>query len=212
MKLRLFAITLLLIASSLPARAANSPTLPSPWKSQDIGDVSLAGSAKAEKGVFTLKGTRDIWGVNDGCHFAWQTLRGDGAITARVLSVEQTQNHAKGGLSIRESLKAGSRHATMVVTPTDGTQFLSRVKANAVTTSQKTGLNKGVMPYWLKLERIGNQFTGYESTDGKNWIQTGTIALKLPPKIHIGLVASSHQEDILCAVPLDRVKVVKYSK
>jgi hypothetical protein len=28
-------------------------------------------------------------------------------------------------------------------------------------------------PHWLKLERRGNSFTGYYSTDGVNWIKVG---------------------------------------
>lgn len=63
-----------------PAEAA----LPSPWKHQDVGAVPLPGTASAADGVFTLRGALDIWGTNDGCHFAWQPLKGDGAIVARV--------------------------------------------------------------------------------------------------------------------------------
>lgn len=187
-------------------RAADAPALPTPWQHQDIGAVTVAGSASAAGDVFTLKGTLDIWGMTDGCHFAWRTLTGDGAIVARVLSVELS-GHAKGGLAIRESLDAGSRHATMAVTPADGSQFLVRAETGAVTTVQKTGLNKGTMPYWLKLVRAGDQLTGFESTDGKTWTQTGTATVKLPATVHIGLVASSHQKDKLCTVPFDHVTV-----
>src|SRR5438445_543061 len=126
---------------------ADASELPPPWQHKDIGAVTVAGSASAADGVVTLKGTLDIWGTNDGCHFAWQPLKGDGEIVARVLSVEQTQNHAKGGVAIRESLAADARHATMVDTPMDGTQFLVRDQIGGKTTVQRTGINKGTMPY-----------------------------------------------------------------
>jgi regulation of enolase protein 1 (concanavalin A-like superfamily) len=200
MKCLLFLFAFFLVACS-------SEDLPSPWQSQDIGAISVSGNASELKGVFILSGTLDIWGTSDGCHFTWQQLEGDGTIIARVLSVEKTQNHAKGGLAIRESLEPGSRHATMVVTPTDGTQFLSRVNENGVTTSQKTGLNKGTMPYWLKLVRNGNHLTGFESVNGMDWTQTGTISISLPENVFIGLVASSHQKDKLCAVAFDQVSL-----
>jgi regulation of enolase protein 1 (concanavalin A-like superfamily) len=192
--------------------ACSSKDLPSPWQSQDIGAISVPGNASELKGVFILSGTLDIWGTSDGCHYTWQKLEGDGTIIARVLSVEKTQNHAKGGLAIRESFESGSRHATLVVTPTDGTQFLSRVKESGVTTSQKTGLNKGAMPYWLKLVRHGNNLTGFESTNGKDWTQTGTISIPFPENLFIGLVASSHQKDKLCAVAFDHVSLNLPSK
>lgn len=213
MKLSSLRPVLLILSATVTialGRAAESPTaaLPSPWQHQDIGAAPLAGSASAAKGVFTLKGTLDIWGPSDGCHFAWQKLKGDGAIVARVLSIELS-GHSKGGVAIRESLAAGSRHATMVDTPTDGTQFLVRAETDAITTSQKTGLGRGTMPYWVKLVRAGDTLTGYESTDGKTWTQSGTATLKLPETVLIGLVASSHQKDKLGGSALDHVTVTK---
>lgn len=207
-----FAAILGLSVAVVLVRAADSATLPAPWQHQDIGAVSVAGSANAAAGVFTLKGTLDLWGTSDGCHFAWQTLKGDGAIVARVLSVEKTQNHAKGGVAIRSSLAADAPQVSMVDTPTDGAQFLVREKEGGATTSQKTGLNKGTMPYWVKLVRAGEKLTGFESTDGKTWTQTGTVMLKLPETVHIGLVASSHQKDTLCAAAFDHVSVTKGGK
>jgi len=201
-----------LIAFSLAVPLATSADLPSPWQHKDVGAVTVAGSANSAGGVITLKGTLDIWGTNDGCHFAWQPLKGDGEIVTRVLSVEPTQNHAKGGVAIRESLEAGSRHATMVDTPTDGTQFLVREETGGKTTSQKTSLNKGAMPYWVKLVRSGDTFTGYESVDGKEWVQTGSATMKLADTVYIGLVASSHLQDKMCACVFDNVTVVANSR
>src|SRR4051812_37879948 len=171
----------------LAAAYVSCAELPSPWKHQDIGAVTVSGSAGAADDVITLQGTLDIWGTSDGCHFAWQPLKGDGEIVARVLSVEPTQNHAKGGVATRESLDAEARHASMVNTPTDGTQFLVREEKSGKTTSQKTGLNKGKAPYWVKLVRAGDKLTGFESLDGKEWVQTGTSMLKLPETVFVGL-------------------------
>jgi len=205
------AVLSFLTCSLLIARA-NSSELPSPWKHGDIGAVTVAGDAGAADGVLTLKGTLDIWGTNDGCHFAWQPLKGDGEIVARVLSIEQTQNHAKGGVAIRESLEADARHATMVDTPTDGTQFLVREEKGGKTQVQRTSLSKGTMPYWVKLVRSGDNLIGYESVDGKEWVQTGSAMLKLPETVLIGLVASSHQTDKLCAAAFDKVTISTSAK
>lgn len=186
--------------------------LPSPWQHQDIGAVEVTGNASAADGVFTLKGTLDIWGASDGCHFAWQPLKGDCQIVARVLSIEQTQNHAKGGVAIRESLAADARHATMVDTPVDGTQFLVREQAGSKTTVQRTNLNRETMPYWVKLVRAGDQLTGYESLDGQKWVQTGAVTLKLPETVYVGLVASSHLKDKLCSASFDKVSITATAK
>src|ERR1041384_2456137 len=199
-------------ASLAPARPADFPPLPAPWHNQDFGAVIVAGSARATGDVFTLQGTLDIWGTNDACHFVWQKLNGDTTLIARVLSVQETQNHAKGGITIRESPAAGARHVTLAVTPRDGAQFLVRAEDGGATTSQKTGLAKGKMPYWIKLVRIGDQFTGYESTDGTTWTTLGATILKLPKTVHLGLVASSHQKDTLCTATFDHVSVTKGPK
>src|SRR5262245_10331933 len=110
-------------ASLVLSSAADLTPLPEPWHNQDIGAVTVAGSARATGGVFTLQGTLDIWGTNDACQFVWQKLNGDMTLRARVLSVQETQNHAKGGITIRESAAAGARHVTLAVTPRDGAQF-----------------------------------------------------------------------------------------
>ena len=49
-------------------------SLPSPWQSQNVGDVGVGGSASASQGTFTVKGSgADIWGTGDAFYFAYQT-------------------------------------------------------------------------------------------------------------------------------------------
>ena len=181
--------------------------LPSPWQHQDVGPVELKGDASysaAEKS-FIIKGTLDTWGTNDGFHFVWRQVRGDVELTARVVSIENTFNHAKAGLMVRESLDAGSKHAEACVTPVDGAQFLTRLETNGKTTAAHTGLNKGKFPYYLKLTRAGQTVSGYESMDGVQWTLIGSTNIALPDKIYLGLVTSSHQKTTLCTGKLDQV-------
>src|SRR5438876_8844966 len=120
--------TIALLTALLIVRAAEPETLFGPWKHQDIGAVEVKGGASFEAGVFHLKGTLDTWGTNDGFHFVWRPMRGDGEIVARVVSVENTMNHAKAGVMFRESLASDAKHAEACVTPVDGTQFLARIE------------------------------------------------------------------------------------
>jgi|ERR1043166_1330871 regulation of enolase protein 1 (concanavalin A-like superfamily) len=189
------------------AAIAAAETLIAPWKDQDIGAAEVKGSASLDKNVFTLKGTMDTWGTNDGFHFVWRPLRGDGQIVARVLTVENTMNHAKAGVMFRESLAADSKHAEACVTPVDGTQFLARAETGGKTTSTHTGLDKGKLPYWVKLVRAGDQFSGYESADGSHWSLIGSTNLVMKTDACVGLVTSSHQKTILCTATLDNVTV-----
>jgi Tol biopolymer transport system component len=201
---------LLLAASPI---AAQQP-LPPPWKHQDIGAVQTPGTAEWAAGAFTLQGTLDIWGLADGCHIAWHPLDGDVELLARVTAIENPGGvaHAKASLSIRESLDAGSRHVTICVTPTDGTQFLYRDKTGGKTirifadaAAEKTGVPKGQFPCWLKIVRRGQEFRGYESVDGQRWQASGQIQLDLPAHTVVGLAASSHKKDILTKVTFDHL-------
>ncbi len=193
---------------TLRAMAADAEPLAAPWKHKDIGAVEVKGGAALSDGVFTLKGTLDTWGTNDGFHFVWQPMHGNGQIVARVLAVENTQNHAKAGVMIRESLAANARHAQACVTPVDGAQFLARVETGRPTASAHTGLNKGKLPYWVKLVRAGNTFTGYESTDGAEWTRVGSTNIVMKADVFVGLTTSSHQKTNLCTATLDKVLVL----
>jgi len=190
--------------------------LPAPWKHQDVGEAKVPGTAEQADGVFTLQGTMDLWGTADGCHLAWQPLHGDGELVARVTAIDNPGGvaHAKASLCIRESLDAGARDVTLCVTAADGTQFLYRDKTDGKTThfvpgadAPKSIVPKGQFPCWLKLVRHGDEFSGYESTDGEKWQLTGQIKLDLAADTVVGLAASSHKPDVLTKVTFDHVKV-----
>ena len=83
-------------------------TIPAPWKGTDIGDVGAEGSDGFLNGVFTLHASGgDVWGAADAFHYVYQTLNGDGTIVAHVASQENSNEWAKAGLMIRETLDAG---------------------------------------------------------------------------------------------------------
>jgi regulation of enolase protein 1 (concanavalin A-like superfamily) len=189
------------------AFSAEPGALPGPWKHQDVGAVEVKGSASFNRGVFTIKGTLDTWGTNDGFHFVWQQINGDTEIVARVLTVENTLNHAKAGIMFRESLAADARHAEACVTPVDGTQLLARIETAGKTSAAHTGLDKGKLPYWVKLVREGEKFSGYESPDGQKWNLIGATNIVMRQQLYVGLVTSSHQKTILCTATLDKVSV-----
>ena len=66
---------------------------------------------------------------------------------------------------------------------------------------------KGQFPCWLKLVRKGNDFEGFESTDGQKWQSSGKITLELPENTVVGLGSSSPEKDILTKCVFDHVKV-----
>lgn len=210
--MKIKAVLGLLVLAALSAWAAEP--LPAPWQHQDIGAVQLPGTAEMAGGALVVQGTLDLWGVADGCHIAWQPVRGDGVLLARVVAMDNPGGvaHAKAGLCLRESLEAGARHVTLCTTPTDGAQFLYRdvakgktIRFRAEAGVQNAAVAKGQFPCWLKLVRHGNEFCGFESADGTTWQPTGRVTLELPGAAIAGLTASSHKTNILTKATFDHV-------
>ncbi len=207
---RLFAslgLASLALALAAPAPESPSSSLPGPWMHADVGEVAVKGGARLADGTFTITGTLDIWAKADGFHFVYQPLDGDGQVVARVTAVENTNNHAKAGVMIRESLDPSARHAAMVVTPVDGTQFLRRKDPGGLTTNTNPHLDRGKLPRWVKLVRKGDEFSAYESADGQDWTLAGTDTVPMGRQAYVGLVASSHQAKVTNTSTLDRVAV-----
>jgi hypothetical protein len=177
------------------------------WTEQGVANLSLwfrgypasVGSfAEGPTGTYTMTGSgADIWNQADEFHFAYKTLSGVGSIVAKVVSVDPTNNWAKAGVMIRETLEPGSKHSMMVVTPAQGVSFQRRVETDSDSTNtDETGL---AAPYWVKIERdIAGNFTGYHSADGTTWTLLGTENIQMGSNAYIGLAVTSHDAALTC--------------
>jgi formylglycine-generating enzyme required for sulfatase activity len=47
-------------------------------------------------------------------------------------------------------------------------------------------------PHWVRLVRTGDRLSGSASQDGVNWKQTGTLVIRLPENVYVGLAVCSH--------------------
>jgi len=145
-------------------------------------------------------GGTDIWGTADQFRFAYMRLDGDGSITVRVDSVAHSNEWAKAGVMIRESLSAGSTHASVVVTPASGVSFQRRVTAGSDSAdTTEAGL---AAPYWVRITRVGRTFTAERSADGVAWepitatAADSTVDISMSGTIYIGLAVTSHDATI----------------
>ena len=62
-------------------------------------------------------------------------------------------------------------------------------------------------PYWVRLVRSGNTFTGYRSLNGVSWTQQGTTTITMGATVYIGLALTSHNNSSLCAATFDNVSL-----
>ncbi|MBN2313221.1 MAG: hypothetical protein JXM79_04785, partial [Sedimentisphaerales bacterium] len=148
-----------------------------------------------------------IWGTADEFHFAYKMLSGPGSITAKVVSVQNTNDWAKAGVMIRETLYPGSRHAFACITPANGVASQARVDTD--NTSISTNQSGLATPYWIKLERdIGGNFTVKHSADGVTWSSVqGDISnrIVMSTNVYIGLALTSHDADLTCEAVFSNV-------
>jgi regulation of enolase protein 1 (concanavalin A-like superfamily) len=180
--------------------------LPAGWESGDIGDIAAPGSASESDGTFTVRGSgEDIWGVADELHFAYQPLEDDGAITARVASVQHVDQWSKAGVMMRASLEDDAAHATMLVSAARGLAYQRRPSAGAVT--DHTAGAAAAAAYWVRLERDGDTIEAYQSANGSTWTLVDSATLDLPPTIFVGLAVTSHADGSLAAATFDSVIV-----
>ena len=196
-----------IVVSSGPVGGPGVP-VPSPWQTQDIGNVGRDGGAIffAGTNAFSVAGAgADIWGAADAFRFVYQPLTGDGQIVARVASVQNTNAWVKAGVMIRANLTSGSPQAMMMVTPGKNNNFQRRAAAGGA--SSGTAGAVVAAPYWVKLTRSGTTVTAYESSDGVTWGTVGTATIALPADVLVGLAVSSHSTSTVATATFEQVAV-----
>lgn len=180
--------------------------LQSPWNMADIGTVDATGRASYNSGTstFTVEGSgADIWAAADEFRYVYQTATGDCTIVARVASVENTNAWAKAGVMIRETLNANSKHASCVVTPSNGISFQRRTSTGG--TSTKTDNTGFTAPFWVRVVRSGDTFTASRSPNGTTWTTIGSVTISMASNVYIGLVVTSHNDGALCTSSITNV-------
>jgi hypothetical protein len=174
------------------------------WTSSDVGDVNnrTGGFTDHGGGSFTIVGDgADIWGTADGFRYAYKPLSGDGQITVRVTGLTYTNDWAKAGVMIRETLDADSVHAMMIGRPNNLVSAQGRMTTGANSFNYDAGAP--TPPYCLRLARRGDTFTGYYYSDGK-WVQLGSATIPMTDPVYIGMVVTSHTAGTLCTAQIDR--------
>ena len=198
-------------ASNAVGESADSPEVtaaraPFPWKNTDIGNVGLTGSLTvSDEGVFTAYGAgKTVGSTNDSFNFTYKTMKGNGTLVARLARARQT-NNSRAGIMMCETLDTAPK-AVCVVYDFNGvwkrTMLCSRTTAGTAgswSSSAVTGV-----PTWFKLTRSGNTFTGYASTDGKNWAAFTSRTVAMSNTLYAGLVDCANNTD-LCEATFDNV-------
>lgn len=121
---------------------------------------------------------------------------GDGTAMVKVTSLKKTKPYAKAGLMFRASSAANAANVMIAYTAEKGATFQYRPSTNAATPQPAFLANITTLPVWLRLDRSGETFAGYVSTDNRaTWQQVGQpITLPGYSGSIVGLVNTSHTE------------------
>ena len=181
----------------------NVSVSPVAFADHDIGAVGVAGSGSYSAGTYTVKGSgTDIWGTNDQFNFYSQSASGDTTITTRVATQQNTSGWAKSGVMIRETLATNAAYVGLYVTISNGVSMQYRGAANtgAIDLARQTGVKA---PYWIKLIRSGNSFSGLSSVDGVTWTSVGSTNVTMATNVNIGLAVCAHTNTVLNTTTFD---------
>jgi len=180
------------------------------------GDAQLVGD-----GVYEVTGAgADVWGTSDQFHYVYKELTGDGTISCRVADFGTgTNTWAKGGVMIRETLDANSKHTIMAMTGGAGAGITFQGRITGVGAAS-TGMHSDITaapPQWVKLTREGNTFTAYYSADGVAWElftdatpdagHSNPIDVEMAATVKIGLFVTSHAAGQLRTYTIDNVSM-----
>lgn len=180
--------------------------LHSPWQGQDIGSVVLQGASGNRGSQIAIEGSgADIWGTTDAFYYVYEPLTGDGTITARICTEQNTSSNAKAGVMMRETLDPSARHMLVDWLPQNVVETLWR-NASAGATTAFWSTNVNTEP-WVRLQRQGNVFTGYYSLDGVNWTQTTQQTIPMAGSIYVGLAVTAHDTTQMNESVFDHVAV-----
>ncbi len=215
-----------------------SSAMPSSWQSVDVGAPITVGAAdySASTGTFYLDGSgSDVYGANEQFHYVYQTLSGDGTITARVRYQSNSSSWAKAGVMVAQSTAAGTAFVDALVAPdvSPNTPNVNGVGCDAdgcisplppVTPAMGNGARMqytgpgGATPKtypagfaspnkWVQLQRSGNTFVSSISADGVTWTQIGVATVAMTGPVTIGLFDTAHNIGQYSTVAFDHVRV-----
>lgn len=200
-----------------PAGSATSTTatltvlsLSAPWQTADIGAVGIVGSAGDSAGTFTVKGSgTGIGGTSDQFRFVYQTMSGDGSITARVNSQSGTTTSSLAGVMIRETTATGSKCALMVHRGSGSkNMYAIRRTSTGGSTASTSSTSQTPPNCWVRITRTGNSLAMQRSTNGTSWTTVNTSTITMATDVTVGLIVTSGSNSVLDTDLFDNVTVV----
>lgn len=165
---------------TLPSGLSTSTTWPGP----SAGEVCSQGDNTL---LAIRSGGRDIFAPYDDWTAIYKSnsIAESGSVSGQVLSLDAASSGTKAGVVVRNSLASNGSYdagistgyAGVFATPANGVTFSWDANGDGRLDTQST-VSDVQVPLWVRLAVNGTQFSGYYSSNGKQWTQIGsTVAL-----------------------------------
>jgi autotransporter-associated beta strand protein len=185
------------VTVSFPATASLTAGL----TSADLNGATPTGSTAYNDGVWTLTSGYDggdPWNTgsgNDTVHFAYEQVTGDFTMIAQVTSVGNVGNsHAKAGIMLRDSLGTATNRFWGAMTAATNFERVVIGWTNMPYGANMASASSPVsqIPYWVKMERVGNRVQVFQSVDGADWSPACVADMPtMPSTMYVGLFGTS---------------------
>jgi hypothetical protein len=162
----------------------------------------------------------NIWDSTDHFHYLYRPMAVTSEIVARVMSVSNTDFWTKAGLMIRANLSPGSPDAFVFETPSPDHNepvFQWRDNQDGPTADFDNHRNNiQSAPVWLRLVRVGRDFSGYwahDNGDGTHglWNPIGSIhtipGIDPTSTVFVGLALTAHNNGAIATATFDHVNL-----
>lgn len=160
--------------------------------STDIGNPTPAASITtltAGKDFNVTVGGADIWGTYDSFNFLHEQRTGDFDVKVRLTGLVAVDSSTMAGLMARESLATGSKHVNIKIRPS-GYRLNYRSTTNGTTVGAGSSAADTSNAH-VRLQRVGNTFNTFTSTDGVNWVAFQSINISMGSTIYVGLATAA---------------------
>jgi hypothetical protein len=166
------------------------------------GNPAYAGSTLTFNGNdFEMQagGSDFFWNSYDAGHFADETRYGDFDVQVQVTAMNVADCNTQAGLMWRESAAPDCRRVYVCLTsPYNCNTYYGSIRwSSGANGSEWTADNHGGVPsfvmgyVWIRLQRQGNVFTAYNSSDGVNWNQYAQVTASFPSVGIVGPASSA---------------------
>ena len=179
----------------------------------DIAAPEIAGSTAYDASLQAYRMSAsgiNLWGASDQFQFAWNRIKGDFIVRARLEFVGQgTDPHRKAGWMVRATLDADSPYADACVHGDGLTSLQFRRTQGAITEQLVLPLKGGDV---LQLERRGTTYIFSSARYGETFVTQTLTGLDLGEEVSVGLFGCSHNPKVKEEFVFKDVRIIRPPK